>query len=82
MLVEGSVLVADSELKDVIDDVGGEGGKGNEGCSKGEEKGKNVSTAEQHFPEDPGLWPEKLADHQRDTIVCRLASKCAEKNPT
>ena len=89
MVVEGCVLVVDSELEDVIEDNGGEEGEGNGGCSQGEEKDNDVmteeegeeseSTAEKHLPEDPRLLPEKCVDHQRDTIVCRLANKLAER---
>ena len=84
MVVEGCVLVVDSELEDVIEDNGGEEGEGNEGEEKDndvmtEEEGEeSESTAEQHLPEDPRLLPEKCVDHQRHTIVCRLANKLAE----
>ena len=46
-------------------------------------RGKSESSADQHVPVDTGPWPEKLTDHQRDTVVCRLASKGAAKtDPT
>ena len=44
-----------------------------------EELESRQSSADQFLPEDPGLWPDKWTDDQRDTIVCRLASKGPEK---
>lgn len=57
MLVEGSVLVADSEQEDVIEDDGSEESKENEGCSEGreedeertEEEGGKEGNAEEYF---------------------------------
>ena len=71
------VFEADSEKKDVKQDDGGEEREVREGYSRGGE-GESESTAEKHLPEDPGLWPEQLINHQRD-VVCRLARKGAEK---
>ena len=47
--------------------------------------GKSESTADQqHLPVDTGTTArERLTDHQRDTVVCRLASEGAAKtDPT
>ena len=44
-----------------------------------EELESRQSSVDQFLPEDPGLWPDKLTDDQRDTIVRRLASKGTEK---
>ena len=46
---------------------------------RAEELESRQSSADQFLPEDPGLWPDKLTDDQRDTIVRRLASKGTEK---
>lgn len=86
--VEGSVLVADCEQEEVIEDDGSEESKENEDCTEGsekdqektEEKGEiSEGNAEEFLPEDPGLWPEKLTNEQRDIIVHRLANKGPEK---
>ena len=58
-------------------------GDGGEGRGQSRKGGKSESTADQHVPVDTGPWPEKLTDHQRDTVVCRLASKgAAKRDPT
>lgn len=66
----------------IEDDGGSEESREHECCSKhsvDEELESRQSNLDQFLPEDPGLWPDKLTNDQRDTIVRRLASKGTEK---
>ena len=69
----------------MIEDDGSEDSREHECCSehsvemRAKELESKQSSADQFLPEDPGLWPDKLTDDQRDTIVHRLASKGTEK---
>ena len=76
MLVKGSIFVADSEQKDVIEDDGSARSRENESSSevvRGNEdrrgRRKKVEQYRGYLPEDPGLWPEKLTSKEKVKIV-------------